>query len=149
MKTIVAGSREYDDYVFLKKVLDEIGDTTEIFSGCARGADQLGIRYARENKIPLKAYPANWEKYGSKGKNNAGHMRNVEMSIDAERLVAFNLGTPGTTDMINIMRRRGKPVIVLQLCEDCHRMFREEELSTRLGSTKKLCRGCVVKGGLK
>ena len=74
-KVIVAGGRDFDNYEFLKKKLDEtfesLGDLDahpiEIISGMADGADTLGIKYAKEHKLTMVLYPANWKKYPRMG----------------------------------------------------------------------------------
>jgi len=80
-KLIVAGSRDYYDYEFLKKALDHLlqnipKDKIQIVSGKASGADSLGERYANEKGYPIKPFPADWERY----KRRAGHVRNEEMA---------------------------------------------------------------------
>lgn len=40
MKTIIAGSRTFNDYEFLKDCCD-IENITQVISGCAYGADKL------------------------------------------------------------------------------------------------------------
>ena len=55
IRLIVAGTRTFDDYVLMREKLDRIilglqedysGAPVVIISGNAKGADQLGIRYA-------------------------------------------------------------------------------------------------------
>ena len=81
-KIIIAGGRDFMDYNLLKekanKILQEkrVSHKIVIISGCARGADTLGLRYASENAFDVEEHPANWDKYGKK----AGYMRNVEMA---------------------------------------------------------------------
>jgi len=70
-KVIIAGGRDFDNYEYLKEKLDEtfnaLGDLDahpiEIISGMADGADSLGIKYAKEHKLTMVLYPANWDKY--------------------------------------------------------------------------------------
>jgi hypothetical protein len=86
-KLIVAGSRSFNDYQLLKTKLDFYLSNlqhVEIVSGTARGADQLGERYAREKGFSIKRFPADW----SLGKV-AGYLRNKEMAEYANGLVAF------------------------------------------------------------
>ncbi len=97
MKTIIAGCRTFTDYATAKQVLDKIQNITEIVSGAAEGADSLGERHAKENKIPLKQFPADWDTY----KKAAGPLRNKEMAIYADVLIAFWDGkSKGTKNMI-------------------------------------------------
>lgn len=71
MKLIIAGSRNYSNYPIMKTVLDKPINKSnlssiEIINDKARGADSLSERYARENNITLKVFPANWDKYGKR-----------------------------------------------------------------------------------
>lgn len=110
MKVIVAGSRE--GFV-ARNVFEAIEESnfliTEIVSGTARGVDKDGEYYARCNKLPLKQFPANWNLYGKA----AGHIRNKEMALYADALVAVWDGkSPGTKNMIETMKSLNKPVYV-------------------------------------
>ena len=114
-KVIVAGGRDFDNYEFLKKKLDEtfesLGDLDahpiEIISGMADGADILGIKYAKEHKLTMVLYPANWDKYP----RMAGILRNMNMLVTATHLVAFWDGkSHGTKHMIEIATEKGIPV---------------------------------------
>ena len=99
MKTIIAGSRTATDYRMLLEALVECGwSVTEVVSGTARGADQLGEQFANEFNLPLHQYPADWAQYGKR----AGYVRNAEMAQNAEALIALWDGkSKGTRDMIN------------------------------------------------
>ena len=109
----VAGGRNFDNYEALAAVLTRhLSSTTEkaaIVSGGARGADALGERYAREHRMELHIYPADWKTYGKL----AGFIRNAAMAHIADELVAFWDGrSHGTRNMIEQMVRLGKPVAV-------------------------------------
>src|SRR5690242_1422091 len=96
MKTIVAGGRSFHDYATVKRVLDEHrSEITEVVSGGANGADRLGERWAYENKVKLKVFPADWRRHGKV----AGMIRNREMVQYAEALIAFPGGS-GTDNCI-------------------------------------------------
>lgn len=111
MKTIIAGSRTFNDYQFLKDCCD-IENITQIISGTACGADQLGEKYALENNIELIKMPAGWNKHG----RSAGYKRNVQMAEVAEQLIAFNVNnSKGTGHMINIARSKGLNIIVYNI----------------------------------
>lgn len=105
MKVIIAGSRTFNDFDTLCKVCDNVlqGQTDiEIVSGTARGADQLGERYALERGYPVKRFPANWNKHGKA----AGYIRNEEMAKYADALIAFWDGkSRGTMHMINLAKQ--------------------------------------------
>lgn len=100
MKVVIAGSRNFTNYALMCDVMSRLPselEITEVVSGCARGADKLGERWAAEHNIPVKCFPADWETYGKK----AGPIRNQQMADYADVLVAFPLkGSIGTKDMI-------------------------------------------------
>ncbi len=110
MKTIIAGSRDFDDYQLVKTTLLKYSDITEIVSGCAKGADSLGERFALEYAIPVKRFPANWAAYGK----TAGYRRNEQMAYYGDRLIAFWDGqSRGTKHMIDFARKVGLEVEVV------------------------------------
>lgn len=116
IRIIIAGGRDFDDYILLCERLDtyigyiDIGpkDYVEIISGCVQGADKLGERYALDNCHFIKRYPADWERYGK----SAGPIRNREMAeYAAEKngvLFAFWDGkSKGTKNMIETAEKFG------------------------------------------
>ena len=122
IRIIIAGSRNFNDYALLEKALNKyIEDTKinpdeiEIVSGHARGADSLGELFAKNNKLQLTKFPAQWDKYGK----SAGFLRNREMANYALQetgvLFAFWDGqSRGTNHMINFSREKGLEVHVVQ-----------------------------------
>lgn len=110
MKVIIAGSREITDYAIVERAIRESGfQVTEVVSGTARGVDRLGERWARENVIPIKTFPAYWQTYGQK----AGFLRNAQMAEYGEALIAVWDGKSlGTTNMICLARAKGLEVFV-------------------------------------
>lgn len=98
LKTIIAGPRNFVDYGFAVKVFERIPwEVTEVVSGMATGVDTMGVRWAQENGIALKRFPANRRDHG----RAAGVIRNEEMARYAEGLVAIWDGrSPGTLNMI-------------------------------------------------
>jgi predicted Rossmann fold nucleotide-binding protein DprA/Smf involved in DNA uptake len=111
MRTIIAGSREITDYALIERgMIDVPFNVTEVVSGGARGVDTLGERWARENGIPIKIFPADW-KIG----RSAGILRNTQMANYAEALVAFHFnGSRGTANMIEQAKRHGLKVFVVK-----------------------------------
>ena len=84
---------------------------SEIVSGCARGADTLGKKYANDHNIPVKKFPAEWNKYG----RSAGYIRNTEMADYADILVAFWDGKSlGTKHMIDTATKKGLIVYTIK-----------------------------------
>lgn len=114
MKVIIAGSRTFSDYNLLKTQCDyhlSQYDDIIIVSGCARGADSLGERYAIEKGHSINKFPANWDAYGKA----AGFMRNEKMAENSDMLIAFWDGTSkGTKNMINIAKKKDLMVIIVQ-----------------------------------
>ena len=109
----VAGGRDFHNYKVLAAVLTQyLSESTEkaaIVSGGANGADAQGERYAREYRMELHIYPAEWQTYGKR----AGFIRNAAMAHIADELVAFWDGrSRGTLNMIEQMMRLGKPAAV-------------------------------------
>lgn len=107
MKIIVAVSRNYRKYSFVKEKLDKIlsninANEIEIVSGTASGVDRLGEKYAKEKGYKLTLFPCRWELYGKA----AGPYRNTEMAKYADALVAFYDGSSkGTSNMINTAKK--------------------------------------------
>ena len=94
MKLIIAGGR---DYVFNAKDierLNSIDGITEVVSGGASGADYHGEKWAESKDIPIKKFPADWNKHG----NSAGPIRNKQMAIYADAVALFP-GGRGTSHM--------------------------------------------------
>jgi len=113
MKLIVAGGREFDDYELLERELNKLlknEENVEIVCGRARGADDLGDTYAINKGIPVKYFPADWNKGP-----NAGYMRNSDMASYADSLIAFwNGSSRGTKHMINYATKKGLKVTVIK-----------------------------------
>lgn len=100
MKVIIAGGRNFENYLLLKLKCDKILKNTtdiQIVSGGSKGADLLGERYARERHYLVKRFEADWDKEGKA----AGPIRNTKMAEYADYLIAFWDGkSTGTKDMI-------------------------------------------------
>lgn len=113
MRTIIAGSRTIDNYDLVKHCIKESGfDITEVVSGCAKGADRLGEKYAEENNIPIKRFPAQWDLYGK----SAGYKRNMQMAEYAEALIVIiENNSRGSNHMKNIAEKIGLKVYSLIL----------------------------------
>jgi len=121
MRIIIAGSRDFYNYQILKShcinIIDELYwlgrieeymgmPNIEIISGTARGADQLGERFATERNFDLHRMPANWDVDGK----SAGYKRNERMAQYAKEddgvLIAFWDGkSKGTKHMIDMAKK--------------------------------------------
>lgn len=114
MKVIIAGSRDFSDFSFLVSECDKILHpwdvySTEIVSGTAKGADQLGEQYAVLRGFTVKKFPANWD-FGKQ----AGYLRNKEMAEYADMLIAFwNGESKGTKHMIDLAKEQGLSVKIV------------------------------------
>ena len=113
MKLIIAGSRTFTDYQLLCQVLaPDRHRITQVITGGARGADQLGYRWAWKHQVKHQLFRADWERFGK----SAGVWRNHQMAQVGDVLVAFWDGqSPGTSHMIQCMRALGKPVVLISI----------------------------------
>lgn len=113
-QVIIAGGRDFADYELLQSKCDQFfraKSPTAIISGLARGADMLGVRYAREKDIPVLEFPADWERLGKR----AGMLRNLQMLEVADAVIAFWDGqSRGTANMVNETKKRGLPLRVVR-----------------------------------
>ena len=112
MKVIIAGGRNFNNYVVLKDFCDTClkwFNVSEIVSGGAAGADKLGEQYAKENKYPVKIFKAQWDEYGK----GAGPIRNHIMADYADTLIAFWDGkSKGTKNMIDEAKKQKLQVFI-------------------------------------
>jgi hypothetical protein len=86
MKTIIAGSRTIQDYSLVCRAVQDSGfHITEVFCGLTPGVDMLGCRWARERKIPVRFFKANWDKEGK----SAGLINIFEMCAYADQAIGL------------------------------------------------------------
>jgi len=117
-KLIVAGGRDFNDYPLLVKEISNLQQTetlisrnVSIVSGMAKGADALGVRFAKNYDWKLYSYPADWDEYGK----SAGFVRNKQMGQFADGLIAFWDGkSRGTAHMIQYIRSLRKPLHIIR-----------------------------------
>lgn len=124
MNVAVIGSRDFEDYILLEKVLNGF-DIHLITSGGARGADSLAEKYAKNKGIDVSIIEAKWDdfsepcvvkynRYGKKYNTLAGFKRNQEIIKDVDLVIAFWDGqSPGTRDSIKKAEQLEKTVIVV------------------------------------
>jgi len=112
MRLIIAGSRSFTHYQHLCQTLaPERHRITQVLTGGARGADQLGFRWALKHHIRSRCFAADWERFGKA----AGVRRNHQMAQAGDLLIAFWDGrSAGTRHMISCMQQLGKPVVVIR-----------------------------------
>ena len=115
LRLVIAGGREFSNYEILrdaclKVLLKSQWEDIEIVSGCARGADVLGERFALEQGFVVKLFPADWDRFGKA----AGMIRNSEMARYGNVLIAFWDGkSNGTKNMIAEAKQHGCVVFVI------------------------------------
>lgn len=122
-RIIIAGSRTVpEDSTILKDKINKIlfhidCYGTEIVSGTCKGADILGENYAKDNDLPLKQFPADWDNHGKR----AGYLRNKQMAEYATHLVAIvdlAFESRGTRHMIDLAEENGLEIRILYINED-------------------------------
>jgi hypothetical protein len=131
VRIIIAGSRDFNDYMLLfvkcNQIFKQLSDeglltgsintdikNMEIVSGTAKGADKLGEKFAEEHDISVKRMPANWDLYGK----SAGYKRNEQMALYAKEdngvLIAFwDEVSKGTKHMIDLANKHGLKVFIV------------------------------------
>lgn len=116
MKVIIAGGRNIDELHIVQQAVRMSGFAISLeVSGGAPGADTLGETVAWGLRVPVKRYPAEWNKYGK----GAGMVRNEEMAKNAQALVAIWDGASrGTKHMIHIATYYGLEVYVHRVVHD-------------------------------
>lgn len=114
MRIIISGNRTVTDYEVVKTAIELALPFFEkievVMSGCDRGVDKFGERWAGENNIEIEKYPADWNKHGK----SAGYKRNELMVSIADGLIAIWDGNCNTTKhIINTAREKGLKVMVV------------------------------------
>lgn len=127
MKLAIIGGRDFNNYDFLKEVMSSIfkkDDIELIISGGAKGADTLGVDYAKEYNIPYIIHDAKWKdltlepcriKRNKYGEYNAlaGHNRNTLIINDCDTVLAFwDEKSKGTGDSVSKANKLNKKVII-------------------------------------
>lgn len=114
MKIAIIGSRNYDDYFELERVVQLViasvdKEVTTLASGGAKGTDSLAERFANIHDYPFKLFPADWDKLGK----GAGHIRNKELSDFVDVVIGFWDGkSTGTKHMLEYSIKNKKVVYV-------------------------------------
>lgn len=113
MKLIIAGSRTITELrpTWFESTCHQfgfgIGSIEEVVSGRAHGVDSLGENFANDAEIPIKMFPADWDKHGK----SAGHIRNKQMAEYADALLLVWDGeSKGSASMKQQMIKLNKPI---------------------------------------
>jgi predicted Rossmann fold nucleotide-binding protein DprA/Smf involved in DNA uptake len=108
MKLAIVGSRTFDDYDFMKNML-QYHSFTKIISGGAKGADTLARRYSAEKGISIIEFIPDWETFGK----SAGYLRNEKIISTCDELVAFwDKKSKGTGHSVRLAEKAGKPIYI-------------------------------------
>ena len=110
----VCGSRTFDNYEAMKRLLDFCletnGEPELIVHGGAHGADSLASRYGYERQIDLHIEGAKWGSFG-KAAGRARNARMVSMLMPHDKVFAF-VDKPlaqsrGTNHMVTLCQDAG------------------------------------------
>lgn len=106
---LICGDRNWTDMASIGRAIDNYtGSIKLVIHGGCRGADRLAGEAAKNRRIPVKVYYANWNQYG----RAAGPIRNQQMLDEGcpDEVWAFhsNITTSkGTAHMVSIARDIG------------------------------------------
>lgn len=111
----VASEMAGKDYLYLQHIMSlhvNVESIRMIISGGARGTDKLAERFAKENGIPFREYPADWDFYGSR----AGPIRNAQIVAASDAIMAFWDGkSRGTQNTILLATKAGKTARIIRV----------------------------------
>ena len=114
MKVIIAGSRHITNSSVVAGAIAQwqlAYPLTEVVVGGGRGVDHLAEQWALAESMPLRRFPADWERYG----RAAGPIRNRQMASYAKGLLALPAGASrGTRDMITQAHKYGLTIFVIE-----------------------------------
>jgi len=113
MKTIIAGSRTIENYRLVEEATKNCGwKPSIVVTGCAKGVDTLGEKWADEHGVIVERFPAEWDKYGKK----AGFIRNERMADNAQALILIWDGeSKGSAMMLSIAKKKGLKIFEVKL----------------------------------
>jgi ribA/ribD-fused uncharacterized protein len=114
MKLLVCGGRDFDDVDYAVRLFDRFHKSRPVdvlISGLARGADTIGVEWAKAMNIPVHGFAADWYRDG----NAAGPIRNQKMlDVGKPDVVMALPGGKGTSHMVGIAENAGVECIVYQ-----------------------------------
>lgn len=93
LKIGIVGSRRrnsQEDFVKVEDMFfslyepDSDGGDSIVSGGCPEGADNFAELLAKQHRIPIKIWYANWKRYG----RGAGFVRNGDIAKDSDVLIA-------------------------------------------------------------
>lgn len=106
-RVVICGSRDWDNFPTIEKLLKRIPSDRVIVTGGARGADAIANHLAKKMGFTTEVYKAEWDRYGK----SAGHRRNEVMANleGVTHVFAFRTSpdSRGTNNMIGHANRIG------------------------------------------
>lgn len=115
----IAGGRDFDDYEYLCSCMESVkhlywDKEIRVVSGAAKGADELGERWAADYGYVVDSHPPDYKKFEG-AERYAPLARNEEMAEQADVLVAFWDGkSRGTRHMIGCAFKQGLEIHVFR-----------------------------------
>ena len=111
MRIAIVGSRNYPRLDLVVEFVVLLPEGTVVGSGDACGVDQMAVSAAKACGLKTVEHLADWALHG----RAAGMIRNRVMLDDVDEVVAFwNRKSRGTLNMIEITKRAGKRVTVIE-----------------------------------
>lgn len=128
LKLIIAGSREINDYLLCKRIIEQIIEENklkidEVVCGMCEGPDLIGKSWAESNNIKVKEFPADWNninvpnalvrtnKFGKSYNAKAGFDRNSQMVEYCDiAIVIWDGQSTGSDDTVKKMKQANKEV---------------------------------------
>jgi|SRR3972149_3405283 len=113
-RILIAGSRDYTDYNNIRNFLVALSSDTVIITGGCRGADSIAEFVAKQLKMTVEVFPAEWKKYG----RSAGPKRNLKMIKEGkpDKVIIFHSNineSKGSKNMKQLAEYFKIPVTVL------------------------------------
>jgi hypothetical protein len=109
MKLAIIGSRSFSDFEIVESEYLKLKGVTEIVSGGAKGADQLGEALAEKYNLRLSVFIPDWKTYG----RAAGVVRNKSIVEASDYVLAFWDGkSKGTQSSIKFCEKMGKELLI-------------------------------------
>jgi hypothetical protein len=114
-KLAIVGARTFNDVALFESTMKEYvlkhGLPSMVVSGGARGADELGERWANAQGIPTIILKPDWKKHGKA----AGLLRNTDIVNACTHMIAFPSKTgKGTQDSIRKAKKQNIELLVIE-----------------------------------
>lgn len=123
MKILICGDRNYKNKNKIKNFLKKVPKNSTIINGGCRGADLIAQQEAKELKLNVETYPAEWRLYG----RAAGPIRNLKMLNEGKPnfVIAFHNNieeSKGTKNMLKISKKANVKTFVVDFSVDSEKL---------------------------